>query len=109
MDVFPHITQRLEKRICIRFDQRPEASLLCVLKHHGNHRPIGSGQRAWQFASDSWRVLVSDLNRQGYPEVAKQLRGVVRQWRDSNRAQQRGHIESDEEVEEEGGSSESEL
>tara|TARA_B110000196_G_scaffold254902_1_gene224775 strand:- start:834 stop:1145 length:312 start_codon:yes stop_codon:yes gene_type:complete len=89
MDVFPHITQRLDKRICIQFDQRPDDALLRVIKHHGSHRPIGNGQRAWQFASESWGTMLLDLDTEGYPEIAQQVRGIMKQWRVSD-DEQRG-------------------
>ena len=88
MEVFPHITQRLEKRICVQFDERPGDLLLYVLKCHGNHRPIGKGQRAWQFSSDSWAMLFNDLRGHGYSEVAESVAGIMRRWHVSDQEQE---------------------
>ena len=89
MDVFPHFTQLKERRICIKFDERPSDALLRVLKMHGSHRPIGNGKRAWQFNCELWRVLGRDLNMQGYEDVAQRVIRTAKAWNATPRQTQK--------------------
>lgn len=92
MEVFPHITQRNDKHICIKFDSAPSKSLIELLKSHGRHRPVGNGRRAWQFKSDSWRRLQRDLVRAEHRDIALAVHRVEKQWRASDREERSGGI-----------------
>lgn len=103
MQVFPHITQRNDKHVCIKFDDPPSKSLVQLLKSHGRHRPIGNGVRAWQFKSDTWRKLCRHLVQEQHSDIAFAVRGVVKQWRHSDKEESSGHpIEASESTDSDG-------
>ena len=86
-NVFPHVTQREESRVCVQFESRPCDTLRDLLREHGSHRPIGNGLRAWQFDSLSWEPLHLSLSMAGYTELARSVRHVAQQWRLSQEAE----------------------
>lgn len=88
MEVFAHVTQRLDRRICVRFDERPPDEVLTWIRRHGKFRPVGDGSgNAWHFKQISWHVLLQTLRQKQQWQLAERVRAVVKQWRDSDAAE----------------------
>ena len=88
MEVFPHITQRHEPRICLRFDERPTTPLLEIVRSHGNHRPVGDHQpRAWHFPPETWEQLQVSLSLAGFKSISEEIHNVHQSWLRSEHAE----------------------
>lgn len=88
MEAFPHVTQRNDRHICLKFLERPSKSLIQLLKTHGSYRPLGNQQSAWQFKSNRWASLYRDLVRAHHHDIALAVRRVMMLWNASKAEEQ---------------------
>lgn len=90
MEVFPHITQRHEPRICLRFDKATHYTpLLEIIRSHGSHRPVGDQQpHAWHFPPEAWEKLEATLSHAGFKSISEEIHNVHQSWLQSEHAEE---------------------